>query len=88
MPGHLDSLGDGAVIGLLGVVPHVLPVLPLLLGELLRRDESPHPVLEDPPLGVHLRDERLQLRLAYRPKVVEDALGVLRAVRSGGRVAA
>ena len=76
VPGHLGPLGDGAVIGLLGVEPHVLPDLPLLLGELLRRDEPPHPVLEGPPLGVHLRDERLQLLLARLPGVGVDALGV------------
>ena len=36
MPGYLGALGDGAVIGLLGVEPHVLPDLPLLFGELIR----------------------------------------------------
>ena len=36
MPGHLSPLGDGAVIRLVGVNFHVLPDLPLLLGEFLR----------------------------------------------------
>ena len=36
MPGHISSLGDGAVIYLVGVNFHVLPDLPLLLGEFLR----------------------------------------------------
>ena len=33
MPGHLGPLGNGAVICLVGAKPHVLPDLPLLLGE-------------------------------------------------------
>ena len=36
MPGHLSPLGDGAVIRLVGVNFHILPDLPLLLGEFLR----------------------------------------------------
>ena len=36
VPGHLGPLGDGAVIRLVGTEPHVLPNLPLLLGEFLR----------------------------------------------------
>ena len=36
VPGHFRSLGDDAVIGLLGVKPHIFPDLPLLLGELIR----------------------------------------------------
>ena len=36
MPGHLRPLGNGTVIRLVGAKPHVLPDLPLLLGEFLR----------------------------------------------------
>ena len=41
MSGHLASPGNGTVIGLIRVKPHVLPDLPLLFGEfLLRRNSS------------------------------------------------
>ena len=36
VPGHLSPLGNGAVICLVGVNFHILPDLPLLLGEFLR----------------------------------------------------
>ena len=36
VPGQLSPLGDGAVIRLVGVNFHILPDLPLLLGEFLR----------------------------------------------------
>ena len=36
VPGHFGPLSDGAVIRLIGAKPHVLPDLPLLLGEFLR----------------------------------------------------
>ena len=36
VPGHLSPLGDGTVIRLVGVNFHILPDLPLLLGEFLR----------------------------------------------------
>lgn len=35
VPGHVGSFGDGAVIRLIGINLHVLPDLPLLLGEFL-----------------------------------------------------
>ena len=59
MPGHLGSLGDSAVICLVGVNLHILPDLPLLLGEFLRRYDAPHPVLDGLSLGVQLLDEHL-----------------------------
>ena len=64
MPGYLGTLGYGAVIGLLRVKPHVLPDLPLLLCEFIRRRDPAHPVLNGFPLCVHLLDEHLQLLLA------------------------
>ena len=36
VPVHLGPLGDGAVIRLVGVNFHIIPDLPLLLGEFLR----------------------------------------------------
>ena len=87
MPGHLGPLGDDAVIGFLRVEPHVLPDLPLLLCEFVRRRDPTHPVLDGFPLCVHLPDEHLQLFLALLPGVSVDAFGVLGAVRPGGRVA-
>ena len=36
VPGHLSPFGNGAVIRLIWVNFHILPDLPLLLGEFLR----------------------------------------------------
>lgn len=84
MPGHLSPLGDGAVIRLVGVNFHVLPDLPLLLGEFLRRWDPSQPVQNCLPLGVQLLDEHLQFLLALLPGVGVDAFRVLGAVRPGG----
>ena len=84
MPGHVGPFGDGAVIRLVGVNFHVLPDLPLLLGEFLRRCDSSQPVQDYLPLGVQLLDEYLQLLLTLLPGVGVDAFGVLGAVRPGG----
>ena len=85
--GHLGTLGDGAVICLIGAEPHVLPDLPLLFGEFLRWNDPPHTILDCLPLGVHLPDEHLQFLLILLPGMGVDALGVLGAVRPGWRVA-
>ena len=87
MPGHLGPLGDDAVIGFLRVEPHVLPDLPLLLCEFVRRRDPTHPVLDGFPLRIHLLDKYLQLFLALLPGVGVDAFGVFGAVRPSGRVA-
>ena len=84
MPGHLSTLGDGAVICLVGVNFHILPNLPLLLGEFLRRWDSSQPVQDCLPLGVQLLDEYLQLLLTLLPGMGVDTFGVLGAVRPGG----
>ena len=88
MPGHVGPLGDSTVIGLIGTKPHVLPDLPLLFGEFLRRYDTPHPVLDGLPLGIQLLDEHLQLLLTHFTSMSIDAFGVLGAVRPGGRVTA
>ena len=88
MSGHLSPLGDGAVIRLVRTKPHVLPDLPLLLGEFLRRWDPSQPVQDCLPLGVQLLDEHLQFLLTLLPGVGVDAFRVLGAVRPGGRVAA
>ena len=49
MPGHLGPLGDGAIIRLVGVEPHVLPDL-LFLREFLQRCDLVHLVQEVFPL--------------------------------------
>ena len=59
VPGHLSPLGNGAVIGLVGTEPHVLPDLPLLFGKFLRRWDPSQTVLNCLPLGVQLLDEHL-----------------------------
>ena len=59
VPGHLGPLGNGAVIGLVGTEPHVLPDLPLLFGKFLRRWDPSQTVLNCLPLGVQLLDEHL-----------------------------
>ena len=84
MPGHLRPLGDGAVIRLVGAKPHILPDLPLLLGEFLRRWDPSQPVQDGLPLGVQLLDEHLQLLLTLFTGMSIDAFGVLGAVRPGG----
>ena len=84
VPGHLSPLGNGAVIRLVGTEPHVLPDLPLLLGEFLRRWDSSQPVQDCLPLGVQLLDEYLQLLLTLLPGMGVDTFGVLGAVRPGG----
>lgn len=63
MPGHLGPPGDGAVIRLVGENPHVLPDLPLLLGEFLRRWDPSQSVLNDLALGFQLLDEHIQFLL-------------------------
>ena len=88
MPGYPGPFGDGTVIGLVWAKPHVLPDLPLLLGEFLRRGDPSQPVLNGLPLGVQLLDEHFQFLLTLLPGVGVDAFGVLGAVRPGGRVAA
>lgn len=87
VPGHLSPLGDSAVIRFVGAKPHVLPDLPLLLGEFLRRWDPSQPVQDCLPLGVQLLDEHLQFLLTLLPGVGVDAFRVLGAVRPGGRVA-
>lgn len=87
VPGHLCALSDGAVIRLVGAEPHVLPDLPLLLGEFLRRWNPSEPIQDCLPLGVQLLDEHLQLLLTFLTGMGVDAFGVLGAVRPGGRVA-
>lgn len=84
MPGHLSPLGDGAVIRLVWAKPHVLPDLPLLLGEFLRRWDPSQPIQNCLPLGVQLLDEYLQLLLTLLPGVGVDTFGVFRTVRPGG----
>ena len=86
VPGHVGPFGDNTVIGLIGVNPHILPDLPLLLGEFLRRWDPPQPILDGSPLRVQLLDKHRQLLLALLTGVGIDALGVLGAVRPGGRV--
>ena len=88
VPGHVGPLGDGAVIGLVGINPHVFPDLPLLLGEFLRRWDPSQPVLDGLPLRVQLLNEHRQLFLALLTGVGIDAFGVFGAIRPGGRVAA
>ena len=88
VPGHLSPLGDGAVIRLIGVNFYILPDLPLLLGEFLRRWDPSQPVQDCLPFGVQLLDEHLQLLLTLFTGMSIDAFGVLGAVRPGGRVAA
>lgn len=87
VPGHLGPLGDGTIIRLVGVNFHILPDLPLLLGEFLRRWDLAQPVQDCLPLGVQLLDEYLQLLLALFTGMGVDAFGVLGAVRPGWRVA-
>ena len=84
VPSHLCPLGDGTVIRLVGAEPHVLPDLPLLLGEFLRRRDPSQPVLDGLPLGVQLLDEHLQLLLTVFTGLGVDAFGMLGAVRPGG----
>ena len=88
VPGHLGSLGDGAVIRLVRVNFHILPDLPLLLGKFLRRWDPSQPIQDCLPLGVQLLDEHLQLLLTFLTGMGVDAFGVLGAVRPGGRVTA
>lgn len=88
MPGHVGPLGDSAIIRFVRVNFHILPDLPLLLGEFLRRWDPPQPILDGLPLRVQLLDEHRQLLLALLAGVGIDALGVLGAIRPGGRVAA
>ena len=80
VPGHVGPFDDSAVIRLIGAKPHVLPDLPLLLGEFLQRWEPPQPVLDGLPLRVQLLDEHLQFLLAFLTGVGVDAFGVLGAV--------
>lgn len=87
MPGHLCTLGNHTVIRLVWVEPHIFPDLPLLLGELIRRDDPMHPVQDGLSLRVHLLDQHLQFFLALFTGVGIDAFGMLRAVRPGGGVA-
>ena len=84
VPGHLCALGDGTVICLIGTEPHVLPDLPLLLGEFLRRWDPSQPVLDGLPLGVQLLDEHIQFLLTLFTGMGVDTFGVLGAVRPGG----
>ena len=83
MPGHVGPLGDGAVIRLIWAKPHVLPDLPLFLGEFLRRWDPSQPILDGLPLRVQLLDEHRQLLLALLTGVGIDALGVLGSGLSG-----
>lgn len=87
MPGHLCTLGNHTVIRLVWVEPHIFPDLPLLLGELIRRDDPMHPVQDGLSLRVHLPDQHLQLCLALLPGVGVDTFGMLCTVRPGGGVA-
>lgn len=64
MPVHPSSSGDGTQVGLPGMEPLVLPNLLLLLGEFLRRGDSPDLIQEELPLRLHLPDQRIQLLLA------------------------
>lgn len=84
MPGHLSPLGNGAVICLVGTEPHILPDLPLLLGEFLRRWDPSQPVQDCLPFGVQLLDEHLQFLLTLFTGMGVDTFGVLGAVRPGG----
>ena len=88
MPGHLSPLGDGTVIRLVGAKPHVLPDLPLLFGEFLRRWDPSQPVQDCLPLGVQLLDQHLQFLLTLFTGMGVDTFGVLGAVRPSGGVTA
>ena len=81
---HFRPLGDGAVIRLVGVNFHILPDLPLLLGEFLRQWDSSQPVQDCFPFSVQLLDEHLQFLLTFFTSMSIDAFRVLGAVRPGG----
>lgn len=84
VPGHLSPLGNSTVIRLVGVNFHILPDLPLLLGEFLRRWDSSQPVQDCFPFCVQLLDEHLQFLLTFFTSMSIDAFRVLGAVRPGG----
>ena len=88
VPVYLCTLGNHTVIRLVWVEPHIFPDLPLLLGELIRRDNPMHPVQDGLPFRVHLLDQYLQFCLTLLTGMSVDTFGMLGAIRPGRGVTA